>query len=113
MAHQRDRLSRLYDKRHIFENPVFIVISKPDILKFDPSSSSFAFYGLRRSDYGKWQIERLKDPVRGDNRGLKYVVLVRDIPDRLEQGARVLNESNQSAESQYSVLRSVLHHPIT
>src|SRR5262245_2624217 len=50
--------------------------------------------------------------MRSDHRSLKYVVLIGDVANWLEQSTRVLNERNQGAERQHCVTRSVLHHPV-
>src|SRR5205085_7682452 len=95
---ERDRLSRLDRKRHVLQDPLFVLISEPDVLKLDAPFGATSLFRLRRRGDRYGQIERAEDAMRRDHRRLQHVVLIRDVADRLKELLRVLNESDERAE---------------
>ncbi len=113
MTHERDRLSRLDRERHVFQHPVFILVSKPHVLKLDAAARAFGFQRLFRRNDRDRQVECLEDAMRRDDRRLQHVVLVGNIANRLKQRLRILDERDERAEREHRVARRVLHHAIT
>src|SRR6185369_14718302 len=113
MTDKRNRLSRLDRERHIFQNPVLILVSKPNVLKFNSAARSFSldwFGGIQNSDR---QIERSEEAMRRNDSSLQHVVLIRNVANGLEEKARVLNESDKSTQCQHRMTRRVLHNSIS
>src|SRR5258708_7795280 len=97
---ERDGLPGSDGERNVLQDPVVVIVSKPDVLKFDTAFRASALEWLRRRRDQDRQVERLEDAIRRNDRALQDVVLVRKITNRLKQKTRVLNERDQRAETQ-------------
>ena len=64
-----------------------------------PSARPFFNGVCGRGDQNR-QIERFENSMRSDDRALQHVVLIRDVPNRLKQKPRILNEGDETAEGQ-------------
>src|SRR2546423_126509 len=85
-----DRAARLDREGHVFQNPVLIMVSEPDVSELDVAARAPGL--LRRGGRSDLdgQVERLEDSVRGDDCRLQDVVLVGDVADGLEEKLREL-----------------------
>src|SRR5215813_2133376 len=110
MSHERDRLSWLNCKRHVLQHPVFIFISKPDILKLDLAVRAFRFEWFFRTENRYREIKSSEDSMRSNYCRLQHVVLVRDVADGLKQRLRILDECHERAQGQHGMTGRVLHH---
>ena len=113
MTDEGDRLSRFHSERHVLQNPVFILVSKPNVLKLDATARTLGFDGVLRRQHRNRLVQCFKDTMRRDDCRLEHVVLVRDIANRLKQSLRILNKRNEGAEGQHCIAGRVLHHAIT
>src|SRR6185437_2280213 len=112
VTNKRDRLPRLDRKRHVLQNPVFVFVSKPNILKLNAAPCPLGFQGFLRRQHRDRLVECLEDAMRCDDRGLQHVVLVGDVANRLKQHLRILNERDEGAECEHGMQGRVLHHSI-
>src|ERR1043165_781612 len=63
VTNKRDRLPRLDRERDVLQHPVFVLISKPNVLKLDSTTRALGFERLLWSDYRERQIERFEDAM--------------------------------------------------
>src|SRR5262245_16158306 len=103
MPHDRDRLMRSDCKPDIFENPILVLVGKPDISEFHTSGDVGPFRwhvrAFRGSD-GNRRVEQPEDALRTRHRTLENVVLIAEVLDRLKEAAAVLNKSRKNAQGQ-------------
>ncbi len=60
---ERDRLSGFDRERHIFQHPVFVVVSEPNVLKLNSSVGALGFERFLRRDNRERQVERPEDTM--------------------------------------------------
>src|SRR5882724_12616353 len=113
MDDQGDRLSGLDLERHVFENPVVALVSKPDVLKFNMAHGAARLGGFSWRGDSDGQVERLEDAMRRYDSRLQHIVLIRNIANRLEKETRILDEGHQCPQRKHGVSGRVLHHPTT
>ena len=87
-------LLRFDHKGNILQNPVVILIGKPDIFEFDPSFEPVDLDGIRLIQNIRFDIEKIEDPFRCRQSLLQGIELIGQILDRIEELGQIQIESH-------------------
>ena len=84
-AYERARFLRIYGERHVFENPVLVLVGKPHVLKLDFALEFVHRHGVFSvADFG-FYVEQVEQSFGSGGRLLQVVELVGKVLYRVEE----------------------------